>query len=73
MSYILQSQNIPPTAKAESSYALNYKEYLRKISNPTSSTDSAESKNPKNPKSPDEQEKKVEKEKKKRAKVDARG
>jgi cell division protein FtsI (penicillin-binding protein 3) len=64
MSYILQSQNIPPTAKAESSYALNYKEYLRKISNPTSST---ENKEPKNSEVPEK------KEKKKRAKVDARG
>jgi cell division protein FtsI (penicillin-binding protein 3) len=36
MSYILQSQNIPPTAKAETEYALTYKDYLRKISNPAS-------------------------------------
>ena len=69
MSYILQSQNIPPTAKAESSYALSYKEYLRKISNPTSSSDSAESKKPKNSEVPEKKEKK----KKKREKVDARG
>lgn len=32
MSYILQSRNIPPTAKVERPYALTYKDYLRKIS-----------------------------------------
>lgn len=31
MSYILQSRNIPPTAKPEEEYALTYKDYIKKI------------------------------------------
>lgn len=65
MSYILQSRNIPPTAKSDIEYALTYKDYLRKIS--ANKEDVSEK--PGQEKKPD----KSKKPKNEREKVDARG
>lgn len=65
MSYILQSRNIPPTAKSGIEYALTYKDYLRKIS--ANKEDVSEK--PGQEKKPD----KGKKPKNEREKVDARG
>ena len=69
MSYILQSKNIPPTEKAESQYALTYKDYIKKISR--NATEDPSTKDPiKREKKKDV---KVKNDKSEKEKVDARG
>lgn len=70
MSYILQSRNIPPTAKADVEYALTYKDYLSKISNAKKDV----SEKPAQKVNPDKKKRdKKPAEKNEREKVDARG